>query len=80
MKLLFAFIFRRKPKKEEEIIKTTDKIIFHDLKDSSDEILTKLATHIINEEPVIVNIESLDIENANKAIAFIFAIIHWMHC
>lgn len=68
-------IFRKK-KQEVVVEKTTKSIVFHDFNDTSDEILTKLATHIINEEPVIANLESLDIDSANKAIAFLSGVVY----
>jgi len=69
-------IFKRKNREEEIVIKTAEKIVFHDLVDTSDEILTKLATHVINGEPVIANLASLDIESANKAIAFLSGVVY----
>lgn len=66
-----------KKKKTDEVVELTkERLIFHNLDDTSDEILTKLATHIINEEPVIANLESLDIEGANKAIAFLSGVVY----
>lgn len=68
-------VFKKK-KPTEVVVETTENIVFHDLIDASDEILTKLATHIINEEPVIANLESLDIDSANKAIAFLSGVVY----
>lgn len=69
-------IFKRNKTNVEEVIKTSDTIVFQVLDDTTDEVLTKLATHIINSEPVIANLINLDIESANKAIAFLSGVVY----
>lgn len=71
------FSFLRKEKKTEEIKKATAELIrFEQLDDAEDTVLTKLATDVINGFPLIVNFESLDIDSANKAIAFLSGIVY----
>lgn len=73
---LFSFLRRKKPKIKEEEIKTAKKIMFKQLHDVNDSLLAKLATNIINGKPLIVNLESLDIDSANKVIAFLSGVIY----
>lgn len=73
---LFSFL-KRKPKVEEEnIMKMADNINFEQLVDARDEILTALATKIINDEPLIVNLEVLDVDNSNKVMAFLSGVVY----
>jgi len=73
---LFSFLRRCKRKEEKVEIETANKIMFKQLHDVNDSLLTKLATNIINGKPLIVNLESLDVDSANKAIAFLSGVIY----
>ncbi|VEU80826.1 cell division protein SepF [Haploplasma axanthum] len=73
---LFSF-FKKKPK--EEAIKkqeTVELIIFEQLEDADDTHLTRLATELINGKPLVINLEQLDIDGANKVIAFLSGVIY----
>ncbi|MDY0278361.1 MAG: cell division protein SepF [Acholeplasma sp.] len=72
---LFSFLRRKKDTIEVKQA-TAEKIIFEQLDDAIDSHLTKLATDIINGNPLVVNLESLDIDNANKVIAFLSGVIY----
>lgn len=63
-------------KDEEKVVETSTKIGFEELFDSDDTYLTKLATEIINGKPLIINLENLDIDNANKVIAFLSGVVY----
>lgn len=71
---LFSFLRKKKP--AEEVTETVHRINFEELFEVDDHQLTKLATNIINGEPLIVNLESVDIDSANKAIAFLSGVIY----
>lgn len=74
---LFRRLFGKKKKEEEEIIvPMVEKINFERLKEATDELLTKFATDIINEEPLIINLEMLDTDGANKVIAFFSGVVY----
>ena len=71
-------LFRRKKKKDEVIDKklTSEKIIYDQLEEAKDQLLNRLATNIINGNPVILNMELLDIYSANKVIAFLSGAVY----
>lgn len=73
---LFSFLRRDKRKEEKSEIETANKIMFKQLHDVRDSLLTKLATNIINGKPLIVNLETLDVDSANKAIAFLSGVVY----
>lgn len=70
------FSFLRKKKVEEKKIETVSLINFEQLESVEDSLLTKLATDIINGKPLVVNLEELDVDSANKAIAFLSGVIY----
>ena len=45
----------------------------HEVKDSH---ITKLATNVINGNPLIINLETIDVDNANKVIAFLSGVVY----
>ena len=51
------------------------KVAFIQLRNSSDEELTKLAREIIMGIPLIINFTKLEIDDANKAIAFLSGVV-----
>lgn len=70
------FSFLRKKNRVEQVVETVQRINFEELYDVDDHNLTKLATSIINGEPLIVNLEKIDIDSANKVIAFLSGVIY----
>lgn len=72
---LFSFL-RRKKEPEEKIIKTAKRVMFEQLHEVKDSHLTKLATNVINGNPLIINLESIDVDNANKVIAFLTGVVY----
>lgn len=70
------FSFLKKKKVEEKTVETVSKIQFEQLYDAEDTYLTKLATNVINGMPLIVNLESLSIDDANKVIAFLSGVVY----
>lgn len=70
------FSFFKKNKEEEVKVPTVKLIKFEQLLSADDSILTKLATEMINGSPLVINFESLDIDNANKAIAFLSGVVY----
>lgn len=71
-----SFFKRKKKKTEEVIIETAKRIIFDKLEEAKDSLLTKFASNIINGNPVIINLELLDIDSANKVIAFLSGAVY----
>jgi len=47
-----------------------DKIIFEQLKNDEDQYLTNLAQKLIERNPIVLNFDGLDIDAANKIMAF----------
>ena len=56
-------------------IPTADRIVCEQLKDDSDKYLTKLASKLIDGCPLILDFEPLDIDPANKALAFFSGVV-----
>ncbi len=61
---------------DEPIEKTYDKIIFEKLSSDDDHYLTNLADQMIAGAPLILNFEPLDIDQANKVIAFFSGVVY----
>ena len=59
-----------------EKVSTYEKIIFESLKSDDDKYLTKLADLLMNGQPLILNFDELDIDQANKVIAFLSGIVY----
>jgi|SRR5690554_157289 len=72
---LFSFL-RRKKESEKQEIKTANRVMFEQIHEVKDTHLTKLATNIINGDPLIINLESVPVDDANKAIAFLSGVIY----
>lgn len=70
------FSFLKKKKEEPKVIKTANKVMFEQLHEVKDSHLTKLATNIINGKPLIINLETIGIDDANKVIAFLSGVIY----
>lgn len=54
----------------------SDQIIFEKLQNDDDAYLTGLADQMMDGHPLILNFEPLDIDQANKVIAFLSGIIY----
>jgi len=55
---------------------TYDRIIFEKLTSDDDSYLTKLADQMTDGSPLILNFEPLDIDQANKVIAFFSGVVY----
>ncbi len=55
---------------------TSDLIIFEKLENDDDAYLTGLADQMLDGHPLILNFEPLDIDQANKVVAFLSGIIY----
>jgi cell division inhibitor SepF len=67
-----------KKKVEEQLnpVIASDQIVFLELENSSDEKLLSIADQMKKHVPYIINFESLDIDDINKAIAFLSGITY----
>lgn len=64
------------PKFQDYTIKTAfDRIIFEDLDTDEDDYIVSLANEVINGNPLVINFENLDVDEANKVIAFLSGVI-----
>lgn len=52
-----------------------DRIIFEDLDIADDPYIVSLANELINGNPLVINFENLDIDDANKVISFLSGVI-----
>lgn len=70
--------FFKKNKGAEPITKIDfyENILFEEVKNASTEYLTKLAEHLMKKFPLIGNFESLEVDEANKAISFLSGVIY----
>ncbi|MCR3905795.1 MAG: cell division protein SepF [Tenericutes bacterium] len=77
------FSFGKKKKNEDQSNEDneimSDKIIFENLLTDEDQYITGLAEKMINGHPLILNFEPLDIDQANKVIAFLSGVIYAIH-
>ena len=72
-------IFKKKQNKdviEEKVVSTYDKIIFEKLSTDDDHYLTNLADQMIDGSPLILNFDMLDVDQANKVIAFFSGVVY----
>lgn len=75
-------LFKRRKKKNQKQLKfdskesTYDLIIFEKLESDQDSYLTNLADQMMNGHPLILNFEPLDIDQANKVIAFFSGVVY----
>lgn len=74
---LFSVNKKKKEKVvEEKVVSKSDQIIFEKLSSDDDLYLTGLADKLMSGMPLILNFEFLDIDQANKAIAFFSGIVY----
>lgn len=73
-----CFFRKKKIEKKEEKIENlkNSQVLFERLDIASDQVLTKLATDIKTGIPVIINFDLLDIDEANKAVAFLSGVVY----
>jgi cell division inhibitor SepF len=73
-------LFRKKKPKKIDLVEEKPKkhelIIFELLKTDDDEYITKLAEKLMNGHPLIMNFEALDIDKANKVVAFFSGVVY----
>lgn len=72
-------IFKKNKNKdviEEKVVSTYDKIIFEKLNTDDDHYLTNLADQMIDGSPLILNFDMLDVDQANKVIAFFSGVVY----
>ena len=75
-------LFKKKNKKNQKQLNfeskesTYDLIIFEELESDQDSYLTNLADQMMNGHPLILNFSPLDIDQANKVIAFFSGIVY----
>ena len=74
------FSVGKKNKKESSVIENktvkSDQIIFEKLHSDEDKYLTGLADQMMKGNPLILSFETLDIDQANKVIAFLSGVIY----
>jgi cell division inhibitor SepF len=73
----------KKKKKDLPIVENktvkSDQIIFEKLVSDGDQYLTGLTDKMLAGNPLILNFETLDIDQANKVIAFLSGVIYAIH-
>lgn len=73
-------LFSKKQKSKDTVIEKTvpkaDMIVFEKMSSDDNSYLVKLADLLMSGQPLIVNFEPLDIDQANKAIAFFSGVIY----
>jgi cell division inhibitor SepF len=65
-----------KKKQNTEPIPMQEQIIFDKVLHASDDYLLKQADLIISSKPIVLNFDELDIDESNKAIAFLSGIVY----
>jgi cell division inhibitor SepF len=67
---------KKKTPIEQEVIPKSEQIVFEKMMTDDDPYLIKLADQLISGKPLILNFEPLDIDQANKAIAFFSGVVY----
>ncbi len=70
---------KNKKKKVDEAIEkkpTSELIFFESLKTDEDKYLVALADRMMDGQPLILNFDTLDIDQANKVIAFLSGVVY----
>ena len=73
------FSIGKKKKKEDQnndVIQKSEMIVFDKLETDDDKYLTSLADQLLDGKPLILNFEPLDIDQANKIIAFLSGVVY----
>ena len=71
-------LFKKKKTEEpvEDSLSTYDRIVFEKLENDDDKYFMQLADQMIDGAPLIINFEPLDIDQANKALAFFSGVVY----
>ena len=72
------FSKNRKKNKEDivEKVPTSERIVFEKLASDDDKYLIKLADEMLQGNPLILSFDALDIDQANKVIAFLSGVVY----
>lgn len=74
---LFSVSQKKKKKAiEQEMTLKSDQIVFEKMMSDDDAYLIRLANQLMSGNPLILNFEPLDIDQANKAIAFFSGVVY----
>ncbi|PKK94097.1 MAG: hypothetical protein CVV61_01215 [Tenericutes bacterium HGW-Tenericutes-6] len=73
---LFSVGKKKKKDEVEEKVLKSDQIVFDSLTHDDDPYLTSLADQLKEGKPLILNFEPLDIDQANKVIAFLSGVVY----
>ncbi|HEY8405743.1 MAG TPA: cell division protein SepF [Acholeplasma sp.] len=65
----------RKKKPKETVIPTSEKIYWEQIKNDDDAYITELARKMMAGSPLILNFEALNVDRANKVIAFLSGVV-----
>lgn len=61
---------------DNKVILKADQIFYDSVRTDDDTYLTGLADKIKNGQPIIINLEDLDVDQANKIIAFLSGVVY----
>lgn len=75
MGLKSAFKKQQEPQVERVIESSADRIIFEELQEAKDELIVTLAKKLLNGYPLVLNFNALEVDLANKVIAFLSGVI-----
>ncbi len=67
---------KKKQESTEEKIPTSETIVFEKLSSDEDAYLIKLAEQLMQGKPLILSFDTLDIDQANKVIAFLSGVVY----
>ncbi|CCV64445.1 predicted cell division protein SepF [Alteracholeplasma palmae J233] len=68
--------FKKKKKQNTNYIKSSDKIIIKQLETDEDSVILDLADKLIDGAPLILNFDLLNVDAANKVIAFFSGVVY----
>lgn len=67
---------KKNPEQADRVVLKSEQILFEKLKSDDDRYLTGLADQLMAGKPLILSFDDLDIDQANKVIAFLSGIIY----
>lgn len=67
---------KKKTSNEIEVIPKSEQIVFEKMASDDDQYLIGLADQMLEGKPLILNFEPLDIDQANKGIAFLSGVVY----
>lgn len=69
--------FRKKKKKiDKQSTKTADLLVIRQLETDEDQVITTLASNLLGGAPLILNFDLLNVDAANKVIAFFSGVVY----